>query len=69
MIGGHLGVDYGFCDGLLRDGVQRINDVINNNLFNSYELCYNVIKEMFVWPANNLILLMTFIDKNLLTSN
>ena len=64
MIGGHLGVDYDFCEGLLRDGVQRINDVINDNSVNSYELYYNVIKKMFVWPANNLILLINFIDKN-----
>ena len=55
MIGGHLGVDYGFCEGLLRDGFQRTNDVINDDLVNSYELCYNLIKEMFVRPANNLI--------------
>ena len=35
MIGGHLGVEFGFREGLLRDGVQRTNDnkleaVLNN---------------------------------------
>ena len=64
MICGHLGVDYGFCEGLLRHGVQRINDVIYDKLVDSYKLCYNLIKEMFVWPANNLILFINFIDKS-----
>ena len=35
VIGGHLGVEFGFCESLQRDGVQRTNDnkletVLNN---------------------------------------